>query len=129
MGQNFFIRKNSELPLLQMKVVNDGRSKYKKIFENLENAAITFSMMDIKTGTYKIFNKPALIIPVTCEGCPEIEYYIGYKFSSKETNKNGTYKGEFKIDFFDDETALIVPIYEDLFINIGDSFIGNSSFC
>ena len=129
MGQNFFIRKNSELLLLQMKVVNDGRSKYKKIFENLENAAITFSMMDIKTGTYKIFNKPALIIPVTCEGCPEIEYYIGYKFSSKETNKNGTYKGEFKIDFFDDETALIVPIYEDLFINIGDSFIGNSSFC
>ena len=128
MGQNFFIKKNSELPLLQMKVVNDGRSEYKKIFNNLENAAITFSMMDISNGSYKIFNKPGLIIPVTPEGCPEIEYYIGYKFNKKETNKNGIYKGEFKVDFFGDETSLIVPIYEDLFIHIGDSFIG-SDFC
>jgi hypothetical protein len=37
MGQNFFIRKNSELPILKMKVINDGRSDYKKIFDNLEN--------------------------------------------------------------------------------------------
>lgn len=129
MGQNFFIKKNSELPLLQMKVVNDGRSDYKKIFDNLENAAITFSMMDISNGSYKIFNKPALIIPVTCEGCPNTEYYIGYKFNKKETNKFGIYKGEFKIDFFDDETSLIVPIYEDLFINIGDSFVNTKIVC
>ena len=46
MAQNFFIRKNSQLPILQMKVINDGRNDYKKIFEELENAAITFSMLN-----------------------------------------------------------------------------------
>jgi hypothetical protein len=129
MGQNFFIKKNSELPILQMKVINDGRSDYKKIFNNLENAAITFSMINEETGRYKVFNKPALIIPVMDEACGETEYYIGYKFKSSETNLNGRFRAQFKIDFLDDGTSLIVPIYEDLFVNIGDSFVNTKIVC
>lgn len=56
MAQNFFIRKNSNLPLLKLKVINDGRADFRKIYDRLENAAITFSMMDEK-GNYKVFNK------------------------------------------------------------------------
>ena len=51
MAQNFYIRKNSELPVLKMKVNNDGRNDYKKIFEGLENAAVTFSMKEISKET------------------------------------------------------------------------------
>ena len=51
MAQHFFIKKDSTLPILTMKVVNDGRYDYKKIFDRLENAAITFSMVDEK-GNY-----------------------------------------------------------------------------
>jgi hypothetical protein len=129
MGQNFFIKKNSELPILQMKVINDGRSDYKKIFNNLENAAVTFSMKEVDSCKYRIFNKPALIIPVEDEACGETEYYIGYKFSKKETSISGYYKAEFKIDFLNDGTSLIVPIYEDLFVNIGDSFVNSKIVC
>ena len=86
MAQNFFIRKNSQLPILQMKIINDGRNDYKKIFEELENAAITFSMLNIETGRYKVFNQPALIIPVETDNCLTIqqEYYLGYQFKKRE---------------------------------------------
>ena len=47
MAQNFFIRKNSQLPIIKMKVNNDGRNDYKKIFKDLENATITFSMKEL----------------------------------------------------------------------------------
>lgn len=130
MGQNFFIRKNSELPILKMKVINDGRSDYKKIFDNLENAAVTFSMVDSETGKPKVFNKQAFIIPVIKDICKEDEeYYIGYKFSEKEVNRVGTYKAEFKIDFLDDGCSLIVPIREDLFVNVTDSFTNSKIVC
>ena len=106
-----------------MKVNNDGRNDYKKIFEGLENAAVTFSMkeMDCNSCKWKVFNKEALIIPALSECGSKQEYYIGYKFSSKETNEAGVYRGEFKIDFLDDGCTLIVPIREDLIINILDS--------
>ncbi len=53
MSQNFYIKKNSTMPLLKMKVVNDGRFDYKKIYENLESANITFSMqIDASSSIY-----------------------------------------------------------------------------
>ena len=131
MAQNFFIRKNSQLPILQMKIINDGRNDYKKIFEELENAAITFSMLNIETGRYKVFNQPALIIPVETDNCLTIqqEYYLGYQFKKKEVNTAGVYKGEFKIDTFSDGCSLILPIYEELFINVIDSFVNSKIVC
>jgi len=131
MAQNFFIRKNSQLPILQMKLINDGRNDYKKIFGGLENAAITFSMLNVETGRYKVFNKPGLIIPIENEGCiyDQQEYYLGYKFKKSEINLAGVYKGEFKVDLFDDGCSLIFPIYEDLFINVMDSFVNSKIVC
>jgi len=128
-AQHFFIRKGSQLPILQMKVYNDGRNEYKTIFEKLENAAITFSMVDEK-GHYKVFNKAGTLIPVEKNICPEeTEYYIGYKFTKKDTNKPGCYRGEFKIDFLDDGCSLIVPIREELFINVLDSTTISKIIC
>ena len=128
-AQHFFIRKGSQLPILQMKVYNDGRNEYKTIFERLENAAITFSMVDEK-GRYKVFNKAGILIPVQKNICPdEVEYYIGYKFNKKDTSKPGCYRGEFKIDFLDENCSLIVPIREDLFINVLDSTTTSKIIC
>ena len=118
MAQNFFIRKNSSLPLLKLKVINDGRKTYRSIYDRLENAAITFSMID-DNGNYKVFNKQALLLPVDKEICPEDgEYYLGYKF-----------KAEFKIDFLDDGCTLVVPIREDLYVNVLDSFTKSKIVC
>jgi len=129
MAQHFFIRKNSQLPILKMKVTNDGRSDYKDIFDKLENATVTFSMRDVETNRFKVFNKMGLVIPYFNEACGEEEYYIGYKFTTKDTDKAGCYRAEFKIDFLDDGCTLIVPIYEELFVNVLDSQTNSKIVC
>jgi hypothetical protein len=126
MAQYFYIKKNSTKPILKMKVVNDGRFDYKKLHEELENAAITFSMYDVNKNEYKIYRKQGILIPI--DGVQD-EYYIGYVFNEKETNKPGLYKIEFKIDFFSDNSSLIVPIRDDVYVNVVDSFITSSINC
>ena len=129
MAQNFFIRKNSNLPILKMSLINDGRRQYHQIYDRLENAAITFSMIDEK-GNYKVFNKPGLLLPVDKEICPEDgEYYLGYKFETKDTNIVGTFKAEFRIDLLDDGSSFVVPIRQDLFVNVLDSFSKTTVVC
>ena len=129
MAQNFFIRKNSSLPLLKVKMINDGRSTYRTIYDRLENAAITFSMMDDK-GIYKVYNKQGLLIPVDKEICQEDgEYYLGYQFDVKDTNVAGVFKAEFKVDFLDNGETLIVPIREDLYVTVLDSFTKSKIVC
>ena len=130
MAQNFFIRKNSELPILKMQIYNNGRDEFKNIFKELENATITFSMVDLNTGRHKVFNKPGIPIPMNKTVCPEeTEYYIGYKFDKKDTNTPGLYRGEFKIDFMGDGCSLIVPIRDELHITILDSTTNSKIIC
>lgn len=129
MAQHFFIKKDSTLPILKMKVVNDGRYDYKKIFDRLENAAVTFSMVDEK-GVPRVYNQQGLLIPVEKIACPEEEeFYIGYQFKLKDTKKVGCYKAEFKLDFLDDGASLIVPIREDLYVNVVDSIVDSKIVC
>ena len=129
MAQNFFIRKNSNLPILKLKVINDGRNTYRTIYDMLENATITFSMVD-DDGNYKIFNKQALLLPVDKELCKEDgEYYLGYQFTEKDTNTAGVFKAEFRINFLGQNTSLTVPIREDLYVNVLDSFTKSKIVC
>jgi len=51
-------------------------------------------------------------------GCEDEEYYISYQFSTKDTAKPGTYIGKFIIEFLDGSGTLIVPIREELIINV-----------
>ena len=59
---NFFIKQNSILPLLRMKVIEDSNIDYQKFMTMLENSAITFSMRELNTGIYKIANKSGGIL-------------------------------------------------------------------
>lgn len=131
MAQNFYIRKNSELPILKMKVNNDGRNDYKKIFEDLENSVITFSMkeFDCVNCTWKVFNKSGILLPIESDCGTKQEYCVAYKFTKKDTNKEGMYRGEFKIDFLDEGCTLIIPIREDLIIHVLDSQTITPAIC
>lgn len=85
--------------------------------------------MDDK-GIYKVFNKQGLLIPVDKEICPEDgEYYLGYEFDLKDTNVAGVFKAEFKVDFLDNGESLIVPIREDLYVTVLDSFTKSKIVC
>jgi len=119
----FFINKNSTLPVLKLELIQDGRNNYHNFFDLIQNANIYFTMTDIVTGVKRIGKKLAstqLVQPVSCTG---EEYYITYKFSSRETQKAGRYVGQFTIEFLDGTGTLIVPIREILYVNILDSGI------
>ena len=120
----FYIKKNSTLPLLLMQVVKDGRSDYDSFMNLLEVSSVFFSMVDIETGIPKITSRPAGIVNKTFEDPnAEPEYYIYYQFTPRETNKVGRFEGQFMVRT--PEGVLILPIREKLYVNVQDSFVAD----
>jgi hypothetical protein len=120
----FFIKKNATLPVLKLQVVKDGRSDYDSFMKTIELSAIFFSMVDSETGIPKISSRPAGFVEKTfLDPNAESEYYIYYQFTSKDTNRVGTYEGQFMLR--NDDGVLILPIREKLTINVQDSFIAD----
>lgn len=131
---NFFIRKGATQPVLVMRVNRDNDYSYEKFQSALENCAITFSMACVETNILKIAKKEGGLIQYEPEDTTldEPEYYIYYKFTEKDTNRPGTYRAEFKIDFFDTEISdmtgtFIAPVSDDLFVIIRDSLFNETN--
>jgi hypothetical protein len=123
----FYIKKNATLPVLKMQVVKDGRAGFQELMEDLEVSTIFFTMIDVETGIPKIVSAPCQIVSLILpEGAPT-EYYIYFKFTSRDTNTVGRYEGQFLIR--NDEGSLILPIREQLYINVQDSFISETACC
>ena len=121
---DFFIKKNATLPVLKLTVVKDGRSDYNKFMDMIEESAIFFSMVDVETGIPKISSRPAGFVEKTfvdLNAGPE--YYIYYQFTPRDTNRVGRYAGQFMLR--NSDGVLILPIREELFINVQDSFIAD----
>ena len=124
----FFIKQNATLPTLKIQVVKDGRNDFRSFMETLQNAIITFSMVNTDNGILKIASKPAYITEKFFDNpdAPQ-EFYIYYNFTANDTKTPGRYMGEFSITTTEGE--LIVPIRESLFINITPSFIKTQYCC
>ncbi len=125
---DFFIKKGATLPLLKMEVIQDGRSDYMSFMNELDTYSIYFNMYEEKFGAPKIISAPADIVSKknVNEGAPT-EYYVYYKFTEKDTNTPGRYLGEFT--FSNSNGLLILPLRDQLFINIVDSFSKKKSCC
>jgi hypothetical protein len=123
----FFIAKNSTLPLLKMQVVQDGRSDFQNFSDLISTSKILFSMNDVYTGRPKISSKRAGFVHKTFVN-PDtpVEYYIYYQFTKRDTNTVGRYEGQFL--FSNEQGVLILPLRERLFINVQDSFV-QENFC
>jgi hypothetical protein len=121
---NFFIRKNSTLPVLKVQLYKDTRNNFREFANDLTGATITFSMADEITGTLLIVDQPAYLEENV--GYPG-EYFIVYQFSKKETKRTGGYIGQFKVK--NQYGEIIVPVREILQINITDSFATNDACC
>jgi len=121
---DFYIKKNSTLPLLKLQVVKDGRSDYNNFMQLLETSSIFFSMINADTGALKIASKPAGFVEKTfLDPNAEPEYYIYYQFTNKDTNLIGRYEGQFLIK--SDDGNLILPIREKLYLYVHESFIAD----
>jgi hypothetical protein len=120
----FSINKNATLPVLKMELVNDGRNDFSEFHEKIQNADITFTMTDVVTGVKRIAKKATGIEQILPENdCVGEEFYVIYQFTSRDTSQAGRYVGQFTIDFLDGSGTLVVPIVEELFINVLDGSI------
>jgi hypothetical protein len=118
----FFIRKDSLEPILKMQLIQDGRNDFRKFYQNLENASLSFSMKKVDTGEYVILNRAAGIVQKTeVDPINDPEYYIYYRWQPTDVMEVGRYQGQFLIEFLTDGTQLVAPVREDLYINIQDS--------
>lgn len=126
--QEFFIKKGSLNPILEMELINDGRYDFQKSLINdaLQDSIVAFNMKDEETGILKIAKANANIVVVDESGCEE-KYILQYKWNKRDTIKEGIYLGWFEIKFNGDLTSdgidypkgnLIVPIEEELRIII-----------
>jgi hypothetical protein len=120
----FFIKKNATLPLLKMAVVKDGRNDYNNMMGFIEQSSIFFSMVSVDTGIPKISTRPAGFVSVEqLDPNADAEYFIYYQFTPRDTNKVGRYQAQFLLR--NDEGTLILPIREQLFVNVQESFIAD----
>ena len=119
----FYINKNSTLPKLKLELINDGRNDFQNFHEKVQNAVIYFTMTDIITGVKRIAKKVAGIEEVVPENCVGEEFYLVYQFTTRDSSVAGRYTAQFEIDFLDGTGTLIVPIREELFVNILDGSI------
>jgi hypothetical protein len=104
-----------------MELVNDGRNDFRKFYEKIQNATITFTMYDVETKVKRIACSTASIEMVVANDCANTEtptYYITYQFSELQTSRVGRYNGYFTITFLDGTGTLIAPIRDELYINV-----------
>lgn len=129
--KQFNINKDATLPYLEIEPVMNGRYNFRKLYEAIQGADVTFSMKNIETGVWKVANAQAHIVDSTEQGCEE-RFKIQYRWKPRDTKEAGRYLAQFKITFSDDIVSgdtifpkgdLIVPIAEDIIVNISNNGI------
>lgn len=100
----------------------------------LESAVVIFSMLDISTGCYTVANRPAKFILGIGEGtinaCVADGITFEYELSARQSKSDGTFRGEFRVDYLCDgvERSLVYPELGDLDIIIVDSITAMERF-
>lgn len=117
---NFNINKNATLPILKLELIQDGRNDFNKFYDAVQNANIYFTMTDVVTGVKRIAKKETGLQVVVPESCVGEEFYLIYQFTERDTAVAGRYVAQFTIEFLDGSGTLIVPIREELYVNVLD---------
>ena len=121
---NFFIKKDSTLPVLKFPLTQHTLEQYDITDDMLENVAVTFSMVEADTGLFRIANVAGnLVVNNNRPDYPdEVQYTLTYKFKLPQTRKAGRFYGEFKLDFLGDNCGKItLPTQNQINIMISDS--------
>ena len=115
----WFIKKNSTLPVIKVKLSKNGRSDFMKTISVLNESEVYFSMVDVETNIPKISSVLATVESgLTEDG--QIEYFTYYQFKKNQTKKVGRFSAEFMIKNVDG--TLFIPTTEKIYVNIIESF-------
>lgn len=115
----FFLRKNSTLPIVEVSLIKNGRNDYNYYDTLLTNNTILFSMKDVDTGVYKVVNGIATY--------SQDRKSIFYQLTKKNTNKIGRYEVEISIK--NGSELIKVPLPDKLFLTVTDSFSNAEQCC
>ncbi len=116
----WFIKKNSTLPIFQVEISQNGRSDFNEI-QNLSGVTAYISLFDSETEKYRVTSKPCYITTsASTTNSQNIIYYLNYQFTNREVSKEGRFK--VKISLSDSQGEVVLPLKEDVFVNIIDSF-------
>ena len=124
--QYFYIKQGSTLPRIVMELIEDGRHTYNHFHECIQDADITFTMVNIDTNVTKIAKAKAYIKLRENDDCTE-NYVICYDWKARDTKEAGSYRGTFEITFNGDvkndeytypSGILNMPIREELIVVI-----------
>jgi len=115
----WFIKKNATLPILKIKLSQNGRSDFMNNMVNLLESEVFFSMTDVETNIPKISSNNALIETGLTEN-GELVIFVSYQFNKNQTSKVGRFSSQFSIRSSDG--VLDLPLTNQLFVNIIDSF-------
>lgn len=119
----FYIKKNSTLPVLKLEVIKDGRSDFN--YNSFLSGGTTFlmSLYDKSEDRFLFASKECFI---TSEFSPfegKTLYYLNYQFSNKDTKRVGRY--EVQISIPSPEGVILLPLQDKYYVNIIDSFAGD----
>ena len=124
--QYFYIKQGSTLPRIMLELIEDGRHDFHKFHQCIQDADITFTMVNIDTNVTKVAKGKAYIKLRENDDCTE-QYVICYDWKAHDTKEAGSYRGIFEITFNNDikndeylypSGLLIAPIREELLITI-----------
>jgi len=108
---NFFIKKDSTLPTLKYAVDQEFLDKYGISDDDINNAAVTFSMYDEDTDEFAIANVSGCIKFRNDNDYLAVpKYSIEYNFTLDDTAKTGNFIGEFKLDFLNVDFPMKISI-------------------
>jgi hypothetical protein len=109
-----------------MELIEDGRHTFNHFHECVQNADITFTMVNADTNVTKVAKAKAYIKLRENDDCTE-QYVICYDWKAHDTKEAGTYIGTFEIDFNGElkndnytypKGLLKMPIRENLYVTI-----------
>jgi hypothetical protein len=122
--KTFHIKRNSTFPEIKFHLTQFHREKYDITEEMLENVGVTFSMLDVDTGVYRVANVPARleVFVDEYERLDDCKYVLVYRPKLRDTKYAGIFHGEFKLDFLGDNCGKItLPTDDYIQIIISDS--------
>lgn len=123
---DFYIRSGSNLPILKVLLITDGRPDFDSIISNIESSRLFFSIYNIKTGLAKFERRPC-IVSQFIDSNGNTKYYIEFQFKRKDTTNDGVYRGEFSISV--GEENFILPLGEELKIYILNTISSVDTCC
>lgn len=124
--QYFYIKQGSTLPRIMLELIEDGRHTYNNFHQCIQNADITFTMINIDTNVTKVAKGKAYIKLRENDDCTE-NYVICYDWKAHDTKEAGSYRGIFEITFNNDikndeysypNGLLVAPIRNELLITV-----------